>query len=122
MPFPKVIFRDEYTDKIPQVFFTSGIRLPKKLLNVYKKKGGGGKEARMTYHISCGASGGLDYYIKSNVKLICLSREEGQKHLFLHKEGCISLKTSSKKKLFSFKKNQGAVLLFLKMGHQMLLF
>jgi len=38
MHFPRIIFKDEYTGKIPQVLFTSGIRLPKQLLNVKKKK------------------------------------------------------------------------------------
>lgn len=76
----------------------------------------------MTYHVSYGLSDVLDYYIKSNRKPVCQSREEGQNHLFLHEEGCISLKTSSKQICFHLKKPQGAVLFFLKMGHQMLLF
>lgn len=58
----------------------------------------------MTYHISYGASGGLDYYIKSSAKLICESWEEGKKHLFLREGGCINLKTSSKKICFHLKK------------------
>lgn len=77
----------------------------------------------MTYHVSYGAGDVLYCYNMSNAKMTCPSQDEGQKHLFLCEEGCISLKTSSKKNMFSFKKkNEGAVLFFLKMGHQMLLF
>lgn len=98
MHFARVIFKD--TGKIPQVFFTSGIILPKQLLNVKKKK----KEPKMTYHVSYGAGDVLYCYNMSNAKMTCPSQDEGQKHLFLCEEGCISLKTSSKKKMFSFKK------------------
>lgn len=51
----------------------------------------------MTYHVSYGAGDVLYYYNTSNAKITCLSQDEGQNHLFLCEEGCISLKTSSKK-------------------------
>lgn len=57
----------------------------------------------MTYHVSYGAGDVLNSYNMSNAKMTCLSQNEGQKHLFLCEEGCISLKTSSKKNLSSLK-------------------
>lgn len=96
-------------------FFTSVIKVPKQLLNA-EVGGKKNKKGKITYRITHRGSDGLGQYIESNAYPICYPLEEGWKHLFLHEEGCIRLKTSSKQICFHLKKKSRSSSLFSKNG------